>query len=81
MGRLAGLSNRLEEGLDLGVVLAAGLGLDPAHDVDGIRPDELDRLRDVPRVRPPASTIGTFERRFATRSQSKLLPVPWIPCQ
>src|SRR5262245_35875554 len=33
-------------------------------------------------VRPPARIIGTFERRFATRSQSKLLPVPpWIPCQ
>src|SRR5512139_3237407 len=33
-------------------------------------------------VRPPARTIGTLERRFATSSQSKLLPVPpWIPCQ
>src|SRR6476661_3606979 len=33
-------------------------------------------------VRPPARIIGTFERRFATRSQSKLWPVPpWMPCQ
>src|SRR5262249_21996783 len=34
-----------------------------------------------PGVRPPARIIGTFERRLATSSQSKLLPVPpWVPC-
>jgi hypothetical protein len=31
-------------------------------------------------VSPPASTIGTFERRPATSSQSKLRPLPpWSP--
>ena len=69
--------------LDLGVVLAPGLGLDAADHVDGERADQLDRLGDVLGAsgRPPGSSAPS-SGACATRSQSKLWPVPpWIPCQ